>query len=303
MAKKPNLSKRYTNLYVKRRLLKLEIDVFGIISNGLVQNLGKTKILDQVRERIRSLSVQVGLDEAEQNLIWNTAYATYVRSSRQTSVQLRKLARAGADGKSNDEARASAVYSSIRAIVQKNDLIKASNQVMYMYEFRMKHEEVYQDLLGNNTSPFFLCSSHPKPAKDHAGWEGKIYYDEDWEKKNSWTEAEKDAIRAYIRNHKIRTVQWVCGEPVYLVTRRNCKHYLKELPIEEVLHASARSLLRKHGMYMKDEVPASREVLTYREYYNRLKIEESLHQVFPNSILSQDIAKDRKLLAKWRDML
>lgn len=301
MAKKPNLSKRYTNLYVKRRLLKLEIDVFSIISNGLVQNLGKAKILAQVRKLIRSISVQVGLDEAEQNLIWNTAYATYIRSSRQTSVQLRKLARAGAKG--NAGGRAEAVYSSIRAIIQKNDLIKASNQVMYMYEFRMKHEEVYQNLLGNNTSPFFLCSSHPKPAKDHAGWEGKVYYDEDWEKKGVWTDEEKSSIRAYIRNHKLRTVQWVCGEPVYLVTRRNCKHYLKELPIEEVLHASARSLLRKHGMYMKDEVPASREVLTYREYYNRLKIEESLHSTFPNEILAQDIKKDRKLLEKWRNML
>ena len=301
MAKKPNLSKRYTNLYVKRRLLKLEIDVFSIISNGLVQNLGKAKILAQVRKLIRSVSVQVGLDRAEENLIWTTAYATYIRSSRQTSSQLRKLARAGAKG--NAGGRAEAVYSSIRAIVQKNDLIKAANQVMYMYEFRMKHEEMYQNLLGNNTSPFFLCSSHPKPAKDHAGWEGKVYYDEDWEKKGEWTDEEKSAIRAYIRNHKLRTVQWVCGEPVYLVTRRNCKHYLKELPMEEVLHASARSLLRKHGMYMKDEIPASREVLTYREYYNRLKIEESLHNTFPNEILAQDIKKDRKLLEKWRNML
>ena len=32
--------------------------------------------------------------------------------------------------------------------------------------------------------------------------------------------------RKYIRNRKIHTVQWAMGEPCYLLTRPNCRHYL-----------------------------------------------------------------------------
>ena len=150
-------------------------------------------------------------------------------------------------------------------------------------------------------SPFFLCSSHPKPAKDHANWEGKMYYDEDYEQYVS--PEQLDSIRAYIRNHKLQTVQWVTGAPVFLTTRKNCKHYFKNIPLDQVLHSSARSLLRKHGMMMKEEVPVDRKVLYYREYYNRLKVEEALHKLVPNEKLAQDIAKDKKLLDKWRKKL
>ena len=152
-----------------------------------------------------------------------------------------------------------------------------------------------------NQSPFFLASAHDKPAKDHAPYESKVYYDENWE--NYVPESEHNAIRAYIRNHKLMTIQDVTGEGIWFTLRRNCKHYLINISIDEVLGASAKALLKRHKMYMPEEAPVSREVLTYREYYNRLKIEEALNKLVPNEQLEKDLRKDKKLLDKWKNML
>ena len=305
MAKTTKSSKHYTNLYVKRRLLKLEIDVFGIISNGLLHHTPKHKILAQIRKELRIVSVQVGLSDQEVNQIWTAAYAQYLQVSRKTFSTLRKIELKFGRKEDYEESlkqRRAVIYGSIRAKIQNNDLIKSANELMYQYEYRVKHNELFgsDGMLAEATSPFFLASSHPKPAKDHAEWEGKVYYDEDWESKGSYSDQDKDRIRAYIRNHKLRSVQWVVGPPVYFVTRRNCKHYLRNIPLEEVLHASAKTLLKKHSMYMAEEKTVSRDVLTYREYYNRLKIEEALHELVPNEKLALDIKRDRKLLDKWK---
>lgn len=317
MAKNTKRNKPYTNLYVKRRLMKLEIDVFGIIANGLLHHTPKQKILTQLKKEIQILSVQIGLSDLERNKLWLNSYAKYQEVSKRTVVSLVKLERKFGrkeDYQESLQQRRTVIYASIRAKIQNNDLIKEANEMMYQYEYRTKHDALFgpDGLLANARdasdhdpsraySPFFLCSSHPKPAKDHAAWEGKMYYDEDWEQYAA--EADHDAIRAYIRNHKLRSVQWVVGAPVYLTTRRNCKHYLTPIPLDEALHASARSLLRMHGLYMRDELPASKEVRAYREYYNRLKVEQALYELVPNEQLAKDITKDKKLLDKWKSML
>lgn len=315
MGKNAKINQYYTNLYVKRRLLKLEIDVFGIISNGLLHHTPRAKILKQIQKEIQILSVQIGLSDAEKNRIWQQSLSHYLTVNKKTVVSLLRIERKFGKKEDYEESlqqRRQVIYASIRAKIQKNDLIKESNELMYMYEHRVKHDAIYgyngliataRDAGDHNRaySPFFLCSAHPKPAKDHAAWEGKMYYDEDWERYAA--EADHDRIRAYIQNHKLRTVQWVTGAPVYLVTRKNCKHYLKNIPLDQVMHGSAKSLIRKHKMYMANEEPVSREIRNYREYYNRLKVEEALHKLVPNDQLAKDIRKDKILLDKWKQIL
>lgn len=319
MAKNAKRTKPYTNLYVKRRLMKLEIDIFGIISNGLLHHTPKQKILIQLKKEIQVLSVQIGLSDAEKAELWNSSYAKYLEISRKTTVSLVKIERKFGKKEDYEESlkqRRAVIYDSIRAKILNNDLVKEANELMYQYEYRTKHNAIFgydgilersRDLDSSSRaySPFFLCSSHPKPAKDHADWEGKMYYDADWEQHIPSPDQDHDAdrIRAYIRNHKLRSVQWVVGPPVYLVTRRNCKHFFTNIPLEEVLHSSAKSLLKKHKLYMADEEPVSKEIRAYREYYNRLKVEEALHELVPNEQLAKDISKDRKILAKWKDLL
>ena len=306
MAKIGQKIHRYSNLYVKRRLVKLEIDVFAIISNGLIHHTPKAKILAQIQKEVQVLSVQLGLSDAEKNQLWISSYNKYVHISGRTFGSLRKIERKFGKKEDYEQSlvqRRGVIYDSIRANIQNNDLIKEANQVMYSYEQRLKHDQMREllDVAETGKSPFFLCSSHPRPAKDHADWEGKMYYDEDYEQ--YVLPEQLDSIRAYIRNHKLQTVQWVTGAPVFLTTRRNCKHYFRNISIDEVLHASARSILKKHGMMMKDELPASRNLLYYREYYNRLKVEEALHKLVPNERLAKDITKDKKLLDKWKKTL
>lgn len=309
MAKNTQKPRKYSNLYVKRRLVKLEIDVFAIIANGLIHHTPKQKILAQLRKEIQVLSVQIGLDDVEKNRLWLYAYKQYQEVSKKTTVSLLRIERKFGKKEDYEQSlvqRRGVIYDSIRAKIQNNDLIKEANSVMYNYEYRMKHDELYGnegllDSAKSSGSPFFLCSSHKNPAKDHADWEGKMYYDENFEDYVSGTDLY--SCRAYIRNHKLKSVQWVAGAPVYLTTRRNCKHYFINVPIEQVMHNSCRSLLRKHGMVMQDVAPVSRNVLYYREYYNRLKVEEALNKLVPNEKLSKDIAKDKKLLDKWKKTL
>lgn len=307
MAEKGQKTHRYSNLYVKRRLVKLEIDVFGIISNGLLHHTPKAKTLQMIQKEINHLSVQLGLSDADRYGLWTSSYSKYLRISQRTFASLRKIERKFGKKEDYEQSlvqRRAVIYDSIRANIMRNDLIKEANQVVFSYEKRLKHDELYgpQGLLAeaknDSQSPFFLCSAHKNPAKDHAPYQGKLYYDEDWE--GYVPDEDQSTIRAIIRNRHLISIQEITGAPVFLTTRRNCKHYFINVPIDEVAHASARALVRKHGMMIDGEASVDRRVLYYREYYNRLKIEESLYKLVPNEKLASDIKRDKKLLDKWK---
>lgn len=309
MAKKGKNTTRHTNLYVKRRLVKLEIDVFGIIANGLLHHTPKQKIITQIQKEVKFLSVQIGLSDQERNQLYVNAYSKYLQVSRKTFSSLRKIELKFGKKEDYEQSlvqRRAVIYDSIRAKIQNNDLIKEANSIMFSYENRLKHDELFgsEGLIaqGEETkSPFFLCSSHKNPAKDHAAYQGKLYYDEQWQ--DYVPDEDAATIRAIIRNRKLLTIQYIVGAPVYLTTRRNCKHYFINVSIDEVAHSSARALIKKHKMVMEDEGSVPRKVLYYRHYYNRLKIEESLHKLVPNEKLASDIKKDKRLLDKWKGKL
>lgn len=296
MAKK---AKRYSNLYVKRRLVKLEIDIFAIIANGLKSKTPKNRILNQVKRQILDVAVQLGLSDSEKNQIWAQATTYYREIVKKTAVNRRKIEKI--DTVEAQDAGNAAIYDAIRAKIQNNQLIHDANLVMYEYEKRKKHDEIYgvDGLLDTATSPFFLASSHPRPAKDHEPYQGKMTYTEKWEK-DPYTDAEKEAIRAYIRNHKLLTIEYVMGEGIWFSLRRNCKHYFKNIPLEDVLHSSTNKLLKKYNMIHEKEKPVSRQVLYFREYYNRNKIEEALNELIPCEKLRNDIRQTKMLMNRWR---
>lgn len=282
--------KVYKNIYIKRRVLQLELDILDTISSSILSNTPKRVVLNNIKAMIKSLAVQIGLSYDECEAIYSNAYYKYTVLAKKTFNK--------ADNKS--------IYLSIRASIMNDEQIKDANQVMYNYEFRTKHEYVYgqEGIIAQAKSPFFLASSHPNPAKGHAKYEGKMYYDRRWRSRNKYTEEEKESIRAYIKENDLHTIQWVVGPPVYLLTRRNCKHYFKNIPLDQVLSVPTRALLKKNKMFMneKDE-PVSDAILNYRKYYGRLKILEHLEETIPNPILEQDIANTKALLDKWRRLL
>ena len=300
-------------LYIKRRLFQSKVNITGLIVNGIVHHTPKATVIKQIRKEVSYISRAIGLNQVEINQMYYDSLAEYNTVSKKTYTTLRRIDRKFGkkeDYEENLRQRMSSVYNTVRkSYIQPNRLEKERNQIAYSAEHRIKHDAIYgrdgliQDARSRadegGYSPFFLASAHPNPAKDHAAWEGKMYFDADWENFIP-DESTATRIRSYIKNRKLRTVQWVVGAPVYLITRPNCKHYLQNIPIDEVLHASPKTLLKRHKMYMADEEPITPAIRAYRAYYERYKTDLALNELIKSEDLAKDMEKDSRLLAKWR---
>ena len=294
-------------LYWKRRIYQCEINITGIIANGLVHHSPKRTVLLMIQKEISDINRAIGINQEEIKLLWTAASSNYEVVSKKTFGLLREVDKKFGKKSDYEEAlrhRKDITYRAIRENVIRNGLMtKIRNEVAYSYEKRYKSDYL-SDLIEENrqNSPFFLASSHKNPAQDHADWEGKMYYDADWEGQD-WNEEDRARIAAYIRNHNLKTVQWVTGEPVYLVTRPNCKHYLMNVPLEEALKSSVKALLRRKKMYMKEDIPATPELLAYRRYYERHKIEQDLYDLIGGNELQKDMEASRKLRDKYARLI
>lgn len=284
---------------IKSVLYGYEIRSTAIIGNGLVHNVPKQKVLKNIGRELKRLEKYAILSRVETNQLWLDSYGRYMRVSKKTFSSLRraeKSAKIRAEGdldyKELLKIRKNTVYKELKPEFKSLEHIK--NDVANEYEYRGKKDE-----LANLTESgvFYLCSSHVNPAKDHAEWEGKIYVTEDWE--NRIDQDMHGKVAAYIRNHHIRTVEWVTGEPVYLVTRPNCKHFLIEVSVEEVLGSSVKSLLKRHNMYMEDEKQLTYEYEQYKNYYERGKMLTYLKSMFDAENLDKDLKETRELARKW----
>ena len=300
----------YKLLYIKRRLFQTKVNVTGIISNGSVHSVPRQKVISRIKREISYITNKVGLNQSEANLLYQQSLSQLDTIMKSTGRKLRAIdAKFG--GKEHYQENLMQRQSVVAHTVQKSyignsRLIQDMNLVAYQVEQRMKSTEL-EKLLSDSYSrasysPFFLASAHPHPAKDHAAWEGKIYVDADWAA-HVRDDQDRARIAAYIRNRGIRTVQWVTGPPVYLINRPNCKHYLTNIPLDEVLHSSTKSLLRRHKMYMAEEVPITNATRAYRAYYDRLKTQLELQKVAPSAELTKEIKKTRILLSKWTRIL
>lgn len=270
-----------------------EVRVSAIISNGLVHRVPKQKILKLVRKELDRLTYYADLSYLERNRLWQETYSRYMRVSKQSFSSLKRAKNTDLDYDEELKLRKNVVYS-----VMKNEfkrLEKEKNDLANEYEYRNKRNILTEQF---ESGIFYLCSSHIKPAKDHADWEGKVYVSENWAERV--TPEFHSQVAAYIRNHQVRTVEWVTGEPVWMVYRPNCKHYFVEVSVEEVLGNSVKSLLKKHSMYMAEEKQLSYEEVQYKTYYERLKMLTYLHKMFDAEDLDKDISETRKLVRKWK---
>lgn len=275
---------------LKQLLYGFELRSTAIIANGLVHRVPKHIVLKQIKTDLVRTARLIGLNSAEMNQLWLDSYSRYVKLSRKVFSSLRK---SDLDYKEKLQERQNVVYSRIRSSVL-GDLERQKNSLANDVERRFKQEKL---TVLTRKGVFYLCSSHINPAEDHADYEGKIYVSEDWE--NRCQPDEAASIRAYIRNKQIRTVEWVTGPPVYMIYRPNCKHYFINVSVEDVLHSSAKTLLKKHEAYMKDDPPMSYEKTVYKGYYEKLKVLIYLREMCPGTELDKDIKSVRKLVVKW----
>ena len=280
---------------IKSVIYGFEVRSTAIIGNGLTHSVPKQKVLKEIRRELVRLQKYANLTSSETNELWQESYGRYMRVSKKVFSSLRRAEndlkiRADTDLEYDERLknRKNTVYKELKGEHTKNEL---ANE----YEYRGKREYL-QNL--TNSGVFYLCSTHINPAKDHADWEGKVYIASDW---RSRIDADMHGkIEAYVRNHNVKTVEWVTGEPVYLITRPNCKHYFIEVSVEEVLGNSVRKLLKTHNMYMEDEKEMSYEEGQYKNYYERLKMLTYLNSMFDAENLDKDIKDTRALVNKWK---
>ena len=283
---------------LKSVIFGYEMRITAIISNGLVHRATKRITLQILKNELIKFQKRVKLSDSEKHELWNRSLFLYNKISKKSFSLLRKALNAEKTDKDYDkvlEMRKTVVYEAFRKEFKTLELEK--NSLANEVEHRAKAEN-FKDLTSSGV--FFLASSHVKPAKDHADWEGKIYVSEFWRDRID-DDQDRASVEAYIRNHDIKTVEWVTGEPVYLIFRPNCKHYLIPLDIEEVLHSSARALLKKHNGYMYHTHDITYEEAQYKLYYERLKTLRYLQTMFDCEKLREDIAKTRKLTVQWYD--
>lgn len=93
---------------------------------------------------------------------------------------------------------------------------------------------------------FYLCSSHSDCANDHAKYQGKLYYDDNW--KNVAPKEQHSAISQFINSQKLSSIQKVRDGKPYLTTRPNCRHTFKPLTLNQVLNNSVNDLLKEHKL-------------------------------------------------------
>lgn len=269
--------------------------ITAAISNGLVNRAPKRVTLGVLRSELQKFENYVKLSDSEKHALWNRSLGLYDKISKKSFLLLRSAKNADKTYDKVLEERKSIVYEAFRKEFKRLEADK--NELADAIEYRAKRDRFRETV---SSGIFYLCSSHIKPAQDHAEWEGKIYVKENW-KDLILEDTNRARIEAYIRNHDIKTVEWVTGEPVYLIFRPNCKHFLKEVPVEEVLTSSVRSMLKKYGMYHRDLPEMSYEYREYKLYYERLKVMKYLDSMFTCSGLRMDIQKTRNLALKWFD--
>lgn len=205
-------------------------------------------------------------------------------------------------------------------LFNKQDVFTETNTIAFEEAKRYESDnKIYliKDAMDNGArlgKVFYLISKHRDCAKDHVDYQGKIYVDENWESIITNSEA-KARISKYIRDNNIKTFQWVIGEPVWMITRPNCRHYFKQLFTEDVLKFDVRTLLRRNNMShregrketqtLKTKVYTKDDVLDIiRRYEERLAFHKALLEKAKNSqILRKAIAKDKFLIQKWKEYL
>ena len=85
--------------------------------------------------------------------------------------------------------------------------------------------------------PFFVVTTHQKPACGHKDIQGKLLIDRYW--RSSLERSGKGwlipSVQRFIAARSIRTVQWAMGKPTYLITRPYCRHRLVNIITYEAL--------------------------------------------------------------------
>lgn len=296
---------------LQSELLRFEREAITKIVDGVIHHTPKRFILKEIKADLVRFGTKLRLEMVELNRLWVDAIKKYDIISKKTFANLRKKKKTQEnlqETTSERQKRSDAVYEVVRKyIIRTESAQKISYDVSIEAEKRLKHDAIYgiNGFIKKNQanlsrySPFFICSVHANCAEGHKDYQGKIYIDEDWAKFVQ-NESLRKKIDRYVRRRGIQTVQWVCGEPVYMLTRTNCRHYFKKATIQDVLGSPIKKLIETYKMEEDEHLLVSPIKSALNRYMKRLGIEKELAKVLISPKLMQDIKKDKILIRKWR---
>lgn len=177
-------------------------------------------------------------------------------------------------------------------------------------ELSAKGEEFIPDI-----KMFYMCSKHLDCAEDHELWQGKLYYDRFW-RRYVKDEGLRKQILGFIKENELNSMQWVINDPVWLITRPNCRHYFEKITIKEAFDTNAEEILETHGMIRETGLRDGGQTIRHstkkewytesnieaiiRKYEERLEYHKKLYDTQPMPLLLNYIEKDRLLIRKWR---
>lgn len=222
------------------KISELEIKVIKIIDKAVQSGISEIEILEKIRGIINSVP--------EFN----------IREKSRAYLACKKLLQTGYDRAGQ--------FKPANMILKK--YMTSMNKINEHSRARIRTEKLAEQLRQGraNCQVFFLSSSHSNPACGHADYQGRIYVDRFWKKTLEPYPTIRKQVAAYIRNHDIMTVQAVCKEPVFLVTRPYCKHFFVGVSVDEVLRNSVRSVVKKHP-----ESHVREHNINYRKKFYKLR--------------------------------
>lgn len=293
----------YTGLSKNQNVRDIQNNLKKITFNQKKQGLAyNEKMLDSVLKSVSILKKKIGSP-------------TFVKGYVQTTY--------GQKIKDNQELIAIFVYDIIDKYKVEKTLSHDITVFSDKFEADIKDKAIQDTFEENryldNPKIFYLASQHRDSASDHKDYQGKVYIDEKW-RNFVHNEQQIEDIRQYIIQHDVKTIQWVMGEPVWFITRPNCRHYFKALNVDDVLQNSRRRLLKEHNMttaigdreYLQT-IKNSRDLplfdkkrnaqIMVEKYEERLKLHQDMYDSVKNEIIANAIKKDKMLIKKWKDYL
>lgn len=209
--------------WYKDRVYGYELRIIKLFSDTL-HTVPKRTVLRDAKKILSQYTVLLKLDQAEIHSLWNWTVNSYNKVIRKGDLP---------------EAL-SGLYRAMEA---------EKNAVADRIEFNEKHSWVM-----NMTDVFYRCSTHSNCAEGHKAYQGRIYINRD---------AANEEELNYADTHNIMDIREVMAEPIWLFTRRNCKHFFTPVSSELVMNNTL------PPQTIINDTPLDSP---YRAYYDRKKL-------------------------------
>ena len=285
--------KTIVNSSINNLMLQLK-DLGEDISKVKIEQIGKTNIIKQANKAVKLLGQNVFND--------------YQRS-------VAKIYRLKNTDKLYD-----AIYEQTKngidegvGIVYRNGRKVSFKSYMEMNVRTTVRQEANQYLFEaskSNGVVFYICDYYGDCAKDHVDFQGKYYYDEDWES-FGYDEETSNNIQNFIDSYGMQSYQSVVDNDPFLTTRPNCRHSLRPVVLEDALKYTDKKMTENYGIrkgtYNDDNYKALQEQRKnermIRYYKTRLEEHQQMNKQMHNPDLKVKIKKDKDLIKKWENNL